>query len=80
VRAVITFHGVDASGSVLALAPTTLRGLIAGIRAASHEIVPLRELLASPAANRVALFDDGLASVAENALPLREAAPSPRSS
>lgn len=74
-RAVITFHGVDASGSVLALAPATLRSLVAGIRAAGHEIVPLRELLASPAPGRVALsFDDGLASVAENALPaLREA-------
>jgi peptidoglycan/xylan/chitin deacetylase (PgdA/CDA1 family) len=75
VRAVITFHGVDASGSVLALAPSALRGLVAGIRAAGHEIVPLRELLASAAPNRVAFsFDDGLASVAENALPvLREA-------
>ena len=43
-RAVITFHGVDASGSVLSLAPETLRGLIAGVRAAGHAIVPLREL------------------------------------
>jgi len=60
---------------VLALAPAALRGLVAGIRAAGHEIVPLRELLASAVPNRVALcFDDGLASVAENALPLlREA-------
>jgi peptidoglycan/xylan/chitin deacetylase (PgdA/CDA1 family) len=70
VRAVITFHGVDTSGSVLSLAPDSLRGLIAGVRAAGHAIVPLRELLASPVPNRVALtFDDGLASVAENALP-----------
>jgi peptidoglycan/xylan/chitin deacetylase (PgdA/CDA1 family) len=75
VRAVITFHGVDASGSVLSLAPETLGSLVAGIRAAQHAIVPLRELLATPAPNRVALsFDDGLASVAERALPvLREA-------
>ena len=74
-RAVITFHGVDAGGSVLSLAPETLRGLLAGIREAGHAIVPLRELLASSQPNRVALsFDDGLASVAENALPvLREA-------
>ncbi len=74
-RAIITFHGIDASGSVLSLAPETLRGLIAGVRDAGHAIVPLRELLASPAPNRVALtFDDGLASVAEQALPvLREA-------
>ena len=73
-RAVLTFHGVDASGSVLSLAPETLRGLIAGVRAAGHAIVPLRELLASDAPNRVALsFDDGLASVAEAALPVLRA-------
>lgn len=73
-RAVITFHGVDASGSVLCVAPETLRALVAGIRAAGHAIVPLRELLASEAPNRVALsFDDGLASVAENALPVLRA-------
>ena len=73
-RAVITFHGVDASGSVLSLTPETLRGLIAGVRAAGHAIVPLRELLASPTPDRVALtFDDGLASVAENALPMLSA-------
>ena len=74
-RAIITLHGVDASRSVLSLAPETLRSLIAGVRAAGHAIVPLRELLASPAPKQVALsFDDGLASVAEQALPvLREA-------
>ncbi len=73
-RAVITFHGVDASGSVLCVAPETLRALVAGIRASGHRIVPLRELLASDAPNRVALsFDDGLASVAENALPVLRA-------
>ncbi len=73
-RAVITFHGVDASGSVLSVAPQTLRDLVAGIRASGHEIVPLRALLASSAPNRVALsFDDGLASVAEMALPVLRA-------
>ncbi len=73
-RAAITFHGVDASGSVLSLAPETLRALVAGIRAAGHAIVPLRELLASPTPNRVAFsFDDGLASVAANALPVLRA-------
>lgn len=70
-RAVLTFHGVDASGSLLSVAPATLRSLLAGIRASGHEIVPARELLASEAPNRVALtFDDGFASVVENALPI----------
>ena len=73
-RAILTFHGVDASGSLLSLAPETLRGLLRAIRAAGHAIVPLRELLATPAPNRVALtFDDGLASVAETALPILRA-------
>jgi len=70
-RAVITFHGVDTSGSVLSVAPETLRNLVGGIRAAGHEIVSARDLLASDAPNRVALtFDDGFASVVESALPI----------
>jgi peptidoglycan/xylan/chitin deacetylase (PgdA/CDA1 family) len=74
-RAVLTFHGVDASGSLLSVAPETLRSLVAGVRAAGHEIVSARELLANDAPNRVALtFDDGFASVVESALPvLRDA-------
>ena len=74
-RAVITFHGVDDSGSVLSLAPDELRGLVRGIQASGHRIVPLTELLAGSEADRVALtFDDGFRSVREAALPiLREA-------
>lgn len=74
-RAVLTFHGVDESGSVLSFRPAGLRSLVRGIRASGHEVVPLRELLDRPdAPDRVALtFDDGFASVSEQALPvLRE--------
>jgi peptidoglycan/xylan/chitin deacetylase (PgdA/CDA1 family) len=70
-KAILTFHAVEPRESLLALTPEGLRGLVLGIRASGHAIVPLAELLASPAPDRVALtFDDGLASVAEHALPL----------
>jgi peptidoglycan/xylan/chitin deacetylase (PgdA/CDA1 family) len=75
VRAVLTFHGVDESGSVLSFRPAGLRSLVQGIRASGHEVVSLRELLERPESpDRVALtFDDGFASVFEQALPvLRE--------
>lgn len=71
-RAVLTFHAVDASDSVLSVAPEQLRSLVRGIRASGHELVSLRSLLAHPAGrNRVALtFDDGFRSVHQAALPI----------
>jgi peptidoglycan/xylan/chitin deacetylase (PgdA/CDA1 family) len=77
-RAILTFHGVDDSGSVLSVAPGALRSLLAALDASGHRVVPLRDLLEAPvgAGDRcVALsFDDGLASAARTALPiLREA-------
>jgi peptidoglycan/xylan/chitin deacetylase (PgdA/CDA1 family) len=71
-RAVLTFHSVDDSGSVLSIAPQALRALVRAIRSSGHEIIPLTELLsASELPNRVALsFDDGMASVPEAALPI----------
>lgn len=69
-RAILTFHGVDRSGSLLSVAPEELRGIVRGVREAGHEILPLRELLAAPDRPRaVALsFDDGFRSVAEAGL------------
>lgn len=71
-RAVLTFHGVDGSGSVLSVRPDTLASLVAGLRRSGHAIVPLIELLDGPAhERRVALtFDDGFRSVAQAALPV----------
>jgi len=72
VRAVLTFHGVDTSGSLLSFPPEGLRRLVRGIRASGHEIVPLSRLLAEPPVDdQVSLsFDDGFASVHESALPV----------
>jgi len=75
-RAILTFHGVDPSGSVLSVSRAELASLVASIRDAGWQIVPLETLLASrAAAPRVALtFDDGFASLHSDALPvLREA-------
>ena len=71
-RAILTFHSVDESGSVLSIAPSDLRSLVASIRASGHRVVPLRELLAHPGEpDRIALtFDDGMASLREHALPV----------
>lgn len=76
-RAVLTFHSVDPSGSVISIAPRELRNLVQAILRSGHRVVPLSELLEQPSEpGRVALtFDDGLRSVHEHALPvLREEA------
>jgi peptidoglycan/xylan/chitin deacetylase (PgdA/CDA1 family) len=72
VQAILTFHSVDDSGSVLSIAPNELRSLVEAIRASDHEIVGLRDILDAPSApRRIALtFDDGTASLHENALPV----------
>ncbi len=71
-RAALTFHGIDPSGSVLSVAPDQLRGLLTAIRGSGHEIVSLNQLLEAPGSPaRVALtFDDGFRSVHDEALPI----------
>ena len=72
-RAVLTFHSVDGSGSVLSIAPAQLASLLDAIAASGHAVVPLREILANEARDRVALtFDDGFRSVLTEAAPLLE--------
>ncbi len=71
-RAILTMHSIDESGSAISLSPTELEGLLDGIARSGHRIVPLSELLARPGVpDQVAItFDDGLASVVEEALPI----------
>ena len=74
-RAILTFHGVDSSGSVLSVSGSQLASLVGAIRASGHEIVPLCDLLdgASTTRDAVALtFDDGVVSVAEAGAPMLE--------
>jgi peptidoglycan/xylan/chitin deacetylase (PgdA/CDA1 family) len=76
VRAILTFHSVDSSGSVLSISPDQLRSLLAAIQRSGHRIVPLRELLDDPVdPGRIALtFDDGFHSVHRHGLPVLEEA------
>ncbi|MAE96182.1 MAG: chitin deacetylase [Deltaproteobacteria bacterium] len=78
-RAALSFHGIDESGSVLSMSAGELASLVRGVRDAGHEIVPLAELLGEPETpDRVALtFDDGFHSVFEEALPVLRAADAP---
>ena len=71
-RAILMFHSVDTSRSVLSIAPEELVSLVRSIRRAKHRIVPLASLLDEPGRPRqIALtFDDGIASIHENALTL----------
>jgi len=71
-RAILTFHSVDPSGSVLSIAPDQLRSLVGAIKRSGHRIVPLRDILDSPSeARQIALtFDDGMRSLHEHALPV----------
>lgn len=73
-RAILTWHSIDASGSPISVAPALFRQQLAWIREARLRVVPVGELLALPPdANAIAItFDDGFANFASEALPLLE--------
>jgi peptidoglycan/xylan/chitin deacetylase (PgdA/CDA1 family) len=73
-RAILTYHSIDASGSPISVAADAFRRHLRTLRHARIRVVPLAELLRlSPDIEAVALtFDDGLASVAD-AAPVLEA-------
>jgi len=71
--AILTFHSVDRSGSVLSFPPESLRRLLESLLESDVAVVSLRELIGarSTSRHRVALtFDDGLQSVHDEALPI----------
>lgn len=71
--AILTFHSIDSRGSVLSYAPAALRRLLEGLLEDGVDIVSLEELVADEKGShdRVVLtFDDGIRSVARDALPL----------
>ncbi len=72
--AILTFHSIDASGSVLSYAPEDFRRLVEGLLDDGVRVVTLADLLQpDPAGRRVALtFDDGFTSVRREALPVLE--------
>ncbi len=72
-RAILTYHSIDESRSVISVSPTAFRRHVRQFLAAKIPIVPIEELLADPSqdTDAVALtFDDGYLSVEREAVPM----------
>ena len=70
---ILTFHSIDAGGSVLSYAPDPFRRLVEGLLEEGVRFVGMDEILrpSTDADHRALLtFDDGFASVHEHALPV----------
>jgi peptidoglycan/xylan/chitin deacetylase (PgdA/CDA1 family) len=69
--AILTYHSLDDSGSVISIPPGVFRRQMETLAASSTPVVPLTELANHPGA--VALtFDDGFVNFAEHAVPVLE--------
>jgi peptidoglycan/xylan/chitin deacetylase (PgdA/CDA1 family) len=79
--AVLTYHAIDRSGSVLSVAPEDFRAHVEMIARLGHPVISASRLAPAPSGEREPLedgsfaftFDDGYASVAEHAAPLLQA-------
>ena len=71
-RAILTFHSIDHSGSAISVAPAAFRAQIEWLVAGGVRVVSLRELVELPdRASAVALtFDDGIATICSAAEPV----------
>lgn len=70
-RAIVTFHSIDGTGSVLSFPQRTLAQFLEALAISRISVCALEELLQTSAQRAVALtFDDGMRSVFENALPV----------
>jgi len=74
VRAILTWHSIDSSGSPISVSPEEFRSQLDWLARDAVRVVPLSELLAlPPEADAVTLtFDDGFANVATEAVPALE--------
>ena len=70
-RAILTFHSIDDSGSVISYPPRTFERLLAALHHADLPVCDLDTLLAPGMFRGVAIsFDDGMRSVFTHALPV----------
>ena len=70
-RAILTFHSIDASGSVLSFNEQLFEALLANLKKKAIPVCSLDSLLTSTEKSGVAItFDDGMKSVYQNALPI----------
>ena len=70
-RAILTYHAIDGTGSVISVTPEDFAAHVSWAASGAVRVVSVEELLALPdSVNAVALtFDDALASVATEAAP-----------
>jgi len=73
-RAILTWHSIDGSGSPISVSPAQWRGQVQWLAQSGVPVRTIPELLADPTSGpAVALtFDDGFANFATEALPLLE--------
>jgi peptidoglycan/xylan/chitin deacetylase (PgdA/CDA1 family) len=71
-RAIITYHSLDGSGSPISVPPCSFRKHVDWLASGRVRVVSVRELIAlNDEIDAVALtFDDGFANIAEEAIPL----------
>jgi peptidoglycan/xylan/chitin deacetylase (PgdA/CDA1 family) len=74
-RAILTYHSIDGSGSAVSVSPSSFRRQIEWLAAEGVRVVSLAELPALPPESRaVALtFDDGIANLDAEAAPVLQA-------
>jgi peptidoglycan/xylan/chitin deacetylase (PgdA/CDA1 family) len=73
-RAILTYHSIDDSGSAISVSPASFRHQMEWLIAEAVRVVSLGELLSLPQPARAAAltFDDGIANLATHAAPVLE--------
>ena len=69
-RAILTYHSLDDSGSVISVAPHLFYRQMEALAASGVKVAPLAELLATPAPAVALTFDDGFHNFAVAAAPV----------
>jgi peptidoglycan/xylan/chitin deacetylase (PgdA/CDA1 family) len=69
--AILTYHSLDNTGSVISVRPEMFHRQMEALAASSVKVVPLSQILFHPGAVAIT-FDDGFGSVAEHAVPVLE--------
>ena len=69
--AILTYHSLDESDSVISIRPALFREQMERLAGSGVQVVPLAEVLDRPGSVAIT-FDDGLANLADHAIPLLE--------
>ena len=69
--AILTYHSIDTSGSVISVPPSVFRSQMEFLAASGIPVAPLDQVFHQPGSVAIT-FDDGFANLAEHAFPLLE--------